>query len=93
MKLGPSEGILVPDAKSPNPFAQRPPSAAGGRAHAMDDPMAELDQLSHMPDGVEPSAWDRLVVARKRKVDSEQKVHRTWLIHHPKLVLYCVFTE
>ena len=36
--------------------------------------MSELDHVSHMPDGVDISQWDRLVAARRRKWDSEIKV-------------------
>ena len=70
--MGPSEGILVQDPKSPNPFAQRPSSAVGGRGS---DPMAELDDPSHMPEGLERSSWERFVIARRKKLESEQKVY------------------
>ena len=36
--------------------------------------MNELDNVSHMLDGVDSSQWDRLVAARRRKWDSEMKV-------------------
>ena len=76
MKPGPSEGGLVPDPKSQNPFPQRPPSAVGQKTvtRTGEDPMSELDHVSHMPDGVEGSQWERLVGARRRKWESEQKV-------------------
>ena len=38
--------------------------------------MSELDHSSHMPDGVDTLQWDRLVLARRRKWDSEAKVDR-----------------
>ena len=39
------------------------------------DAMAEYDSPSHMPDGVAPNVWERLVVARRRKIENEQKVY------------------
>ena len=72
LKLGPSEGGLVPDPSSQNPFAQRPSSAVGGGRG--ENPMAELDHVSHKPEELESSAWERFVVARRRKVEGEQKV-------------------
>ena len=75
MKQGPSEGTLVPDPKSQNPFAQRPSSAAGARqGQQWEDPMSELDDPANMPEGLDPSQWERFVIARRRKVESEQKV-------------------
>ena len=79
LKPGPSEGGLVSDPKSQNPFPQRPPSAVGGGQKLAtrgsgEDAMTELDRESHMPDGVEASQWERLVAARRRKWDSETKV-------------------
>lgn len=38
------------------------------------DIMAEYDSPSHMPDGVTNSMWERLVVARRKKIENEQKV-------------------
>lgn len=39
--------------------------------------MAELDHISHLPEGMDVAIWDRLVAYRHRKVESEIKVHRT----------------
>lgn len=72
LKLGPSEGALVPDSTSQNPFAQRASSAVGGGRG--EDPMAELDHVSHIPEGIDASTWERFVAARRKKVESEQKV-------------------
>lgn len=36
--------------------------------------MDELDDEQHMPEGVESAVWQRLVQARRQKVDSEQQV-------------------
>lgn len=36
--------------------------------------MNELDNVSHMPEGVDSGQWDRLVAARRRKWESEMKV-------------------
>lgn len=38
------------------------------------DIMSEYDSPSHMPEGVTHNMWERLVVARRKKVESEQKV-------------------
>jgi len=72
LKLGPSEGTLVPDPTSQNPFAQRASSAVGGGRG--EDPMAELDHVSHIPEGIDASTWERFVTARRKKVESEQEV-------------------
>ena len=78
LKQGTSEGGLTLDPKSQNPFPNRPPTAVGGRqriaARASEDGMNELDNVSHMPDGVDSGQWDRLVAARRRKWESEMKV-------------------
>ena len=36
--------------------------------------MAEYDSPSHMPDGVTNNMWERLVAARRKKVENEHKV-------------------
>ena len=36
--------------------------------------MDELDDEQHMPEGVESAVWQRLVQARRQKVESEQQV-------------------
>lgn len=36
--------------------------------------MAELDHPAHMPEGLDEHVWQRLVQARRMKVESEQKV-------------------
>lgn len=83
LKHGASEGGLTLDPKSQNPFPHRLPSAVGGVQKSVsrgtEDGMSELDHVSHMPDGVESSQWDRLVAARRRKWDSEIKVGKTTL--------------
>ena len=38
------------------------------------DIMAEYDSPSHMPDGVTHNMWERLVAARRKKVENEHKV-------------------
>ena len=78
LKPGASDGGLVSDQKSQNPFSQRPPTAAGDgqrlTVKGSEDGMSELDHPSHMPEGVDAVQWDRLVLARRRKLDSETKV-------------------
>ena len=78
LKPAPSEGGFLQEAISQNSSGERPPSAllggGGGGPRSFDDPMAELDDLSNMPEGLSLSAWERFVSARRRKVESEQKV-------------------
>ena len=79
LKQGPSnEGVIKLDPTSQNPFAVRPPSATGKRqatdGTGDDDPMVELDDVSHMPEGIDYNVWDRLTAYRRRKVASEQRV-------------------
>ncbi|CAI8036584.1 Cilia- and flagella-associated protein 43 [Geodia barretti] len=78
LKPGASEGGLMSVQKSQNPFSQRPPTAAGDgqrlSVKGSEDGMSELDHPSHMPEGVDAVQWDRLVLARRRKYDSETKV-------------------
>lgn len=44
--------------------------------------MAELDSPSYMPEGVDSVQWDRLVTARHRKVESEQKASNCHQEYH-----------
>ena len=81
LKSTPSEGAVVQEASSQNPFAERPPSSSLGRGgggaqggQPLDDVMGELDHPSNMPEGLSHEAWETLVVTRRRKVESEQKV-------------------
>lgn len=80
LKPGPSDGTvnLVSDPKSQNPFAMRPSSVAKGERGLKidgDDPMLELDDTSYMPEGLESvSSWERFVVYRRRKMESEKMV-------------------
>ena len=79
LKPAPSEGALLQEAISQNSSGERPPSASlgGGALRPSDDLMGELDHLSNMPEGLSLSAWERFVAARRRKVESEQKVGGT----------------
>lgn len=77
LKQGPSNEGMKPDTNSQNPFAFRPSSVTGRRQPQLDgndDPMAELDDTSNMPEGLEHPIWDRFTAYRRRKVASEQKV-------------------
>lgn len=49
-------------------------SAMMAQASQLGEAMAEYDSPSHMPDGVTPNMWERLVVARRKKIENEQKV-------------------
>lgn len=72
-RLKAGESSMQHDPSSSNPFAHRPMSALGGKK-AGGDVMAELDHPSNMPEGVDRAAWEHFVKARRRKVDSEQRV-------------------
>ena len=74
-------GASVP-VKTDNPFGPRPSSASlpsvtsvgvGERSEVM-VMMGELDDPDNMPDGLEPSQWERFVNTRHRKVENELKV-------------------
>lgn len=74
---GGTETIVEP--KTANPFTPRPSSASltqkpSNVSCISSEMMSELDNPSHMPDGVESNQWDRLVASRHKKVDSELKV-------------------
>ena len=76
LKQGPSNEGMKLDTNSQNPFAFRPSSSVG-KKRALDgngDPMAELDDISNMPEGLEYPIWDRFTACRRRKVASEQRV-------------------
>lgn len=76
LKQGPSKEGIEPDSNSQNPFAFRRTSAVARRQalDGDDDPMAELDDTSNMPGGIEFPIWERFTAYRQRKIDSEQKV-------------------
>ena len=38
--------------------------------------MEELDRLSNAPEGVEQEGWDRVVRARRDKIESEQRLKK-----------------
>ena len=42
----------------------------------MKDALEELDSFTHAPEGVEREAWERVVQARRQKIDSEQRVKK-----------------
>lgn len=80
------ESGLVGDPKSQNPFAQRPTSAGGIKKDG-ENPMSELDQPVHMPEGLDLPAWERFIAHRHRKVEAESKVRKcniniTFYKHH-----------
>ena len=83
LKQGPSNEGMKPDPNSQNPFALRPSSVTRKRQalDGNDDPMAELDDTSNMPEGLEYPVWDRFTAYRRRKVASEQKVPNTKSLH------------
>lgn len=76
LKHGLSDGGMVADPSSDNPFALRPSSAVkgGGRGGGWEEQMKELDHVSYMPENLDPSNWDRFIIYRRRKIESEQRV-------------------
>lgn len=78
LKQGPSNEGMKHDTNSQNPFAFRP-SSVTGKSQALDgndDLMAELDDTSNMPEGLEYGIWDRFTAYRRKKIASEQKVSK-----------------
>lgn len=58
-------------------LTQQPSSGVGGVTSVkVEEMMSDLDQLCHAPDGVEVAMWERLVAARRRKVESELHTKR-----------------
>lgn len=78
LKQGTSNEGMKVDSKSLNPFAVLRPSSATSKRKAQDDegnpdPMMELDDPSHMPEGLDYSVWDRVISHRRKKFASEQR--------------------
>ena len=81
LKGAPSITDTTIDPRTANPFTPRPSSGSlthgtGLVSRPSFEFMAELDSPSYMPEGVESVQWDRLVTARHRKVESEQRASR-----------------
>ncbi|XP_030628306.1 cilia- and flagella-associated protein 43 [Chanos chanos] len=59
-----------------SPFKERPPTsqAAPEGLTQMLKAMEELDSPENMPEGLQPVIWERLCLARRAKVESEQQV-------------------
>lgn len=64
--------LVMGDPHSLNLFAVMTSSSSTLRE--TENPMTELDSISFMPEGMEPHVWERFVVHRHRKVESEAKV-------------------
>lgn len=71
-KLKASVDPILGDPLSQDLFAMRPSSS--GTMRDGDNPMGELDHVSHMPEGLEPFSWERFVIHRHKKLESEAKV-------------------
>ncbi|XP_068708688.1 cilia- and flagella-associated protein 43-like [Montipora foliosa] len=68
--------------ESGSPFGPRPSSS---RTHSeaqrsLERAMDELDDEEHMPEGVESAVWQRLVQARRQKLESEQQLKAKALV-------------
>lgn len=63
-------GSIVPGSMPQNVFSLR--RSTSGPLN--EDPMADMDNVAHMPEGLETHLWDRFVAHRHRKVESESKV-------------------
>jgi len=66
--------IKVGESGASLPLGQDHHSFLVAQASHPGDIMAEYDSPSHMPDGVTHNMWERLVAARRKKVENEQKV-------------------
>ena len=74
LKPGASESsVVVITVQSQNPFVAPPPAATSLQTETA------MEHFSHAPDGLEPHIWDKLVAARRSKMDSELKVS----VDHP----------
>ncbi|XP_040848093.1 cilia- and flagella-associated protein 43 [Ochotona curzoniae] len=64
------------DTTSIVPFGERPGSAKLNMEHhaQLMKAMDELDNMSNMPEGLDPLVWDHFCVTRRAKVENEQKV-------------------
>ncbi|XP_076460305.1 cilia- and flagella-associated protein 43-like [Babylonia areolata] len=64
------------DGRNPNPFAERPSTARQNAQaqSALDAALADLDKPVHMPEGLEPSIWQRMCQYRRTKIESENMV-------------------
>ena len=63
---------VVGNPKSQDLFAVRQSSSATMREG--EHLTAEMDHVLYMPEGMEPSLWERFTMHRRRKVESEAKV-------------------
>jgi len=84
LKLLETTESIVP-ARAPSPastnrtgssnksFTAQSINATGG-TRVVETVMAELDHMSHMPEGLDAPAWDRFVDHRHKKIESEGKV-------------------
>lgn len=68
--------------ESGSPFVPRPSSSrtTSEAQRSLERAMDELDDEQHMPEGVESAVWQRLVQARRQKVESEQQVKAKALV-------------
>ena len=64
------------DGKNPNPFAERPSTARqmAQAKSALNAALDELDKPVNMPEGLDPSVWQRMCQARRAKIESENLV-------------------
>lgn len=49
---------------------------------SLEKAIEELDRPVHMPDGLDEHVWNRLIQARRVKVESEQKVGLSSFLFH-----------
>lgn len=48
--------------------------------------MDELDSPEHMPNGLDPSIWERFCLARRNKMESEEMVCK--ILHFASILLH-----
>ncbi|XP_015758446.1 PREDICTED: cilia- and flagella-associated protein 43-like [Acropora digitifera] len=68
--------------ESGNPVVPRPSSSRtqSEAQRSLERAMDELDDEQHMPEGVESAVWQRLIQARRQKLESEQQVKAKALV-------------
>ena len=55
-------------------------AVTGSSTWTVEEIMSDLDNPSNMPEGLELYQWERFIVARHNKVESERRVRRTILV-------------
>lgn len=83
---------LVPS----NPFAERPSTAQQNAQTKLllEAALDELDKPANMPEGLDPTVWQRLCNYRRAKIESENMVNICWIssVYNYDLSIYIFMT-